>query len=354
MIVCFNPGADLGGCIEALAPGHWAEVILVDNASSDGSVEAAAARWGELTIVRSATNLGFAGGANLGARHATGSSIIFLNPDTYAPLASLQLLVDRLARAPGVTGPLVHLQRANEDADEAGAVVDVLGLPRGLRPGDGRPPLYVPGCCLATDRECFEDIGGFDERYFMFAEDVEYCWQVLRRGLSVSVVGGAVVEHLGGSAAPGGYRACGDPGGLEISVARVLLRERNTTAMLLACAPGRWLPLLMVGSVVRATAFAWLLWRLGARRSIGGLARGLRDVARWAPGVLRRRWSPGVSRRGSEAAWARVAKRPFFLDHLGAAGRSRLVGTLPRGVGGRAWEEAVGKHREQEVPQEPR
>ena len=351
MIVCFNPGDDLVGCIEALAPDRWAEVILVDNTCSDGSVEAAASRWKGLTIVRSTTNLGFAGGANLGARHATGSSLIFLNPDTYAPRASLQLLVDRLAEAPGVTGPLVHLQRG--DGDEAGAVVDVLGLPRGLPAGDGRPPLYVSGCCLATDRGCFEDVGGFDERYFMFMEDVEYCWQVLRRGLSVSVVGDAIVEHLGGSATPGGYRARDDPETLEISAARVLLRERNTTAMLLACAPGRWLPLLMCGSVVRTTAFAWLLWRLGAWRSIGGLARGLRDVARWAPGTLRRRWSPGVTRQAREVAWARVAKRPFLLDHVGTASHARLVGARPIGAGARSWEDSVGEPRGHESTQEP-
>lgn len=341
VIVCFNPGSDLGLCIESLGCEHWREVILVDNASSDGSVDAVAKCYENLHIIYSPTNRGFAGGANLGARHASGSALVFLNPDTFAPLSALALLVERVEVAPGVAGPLVHRQRGQ--GFEAGAVIDILGMPRALPAGDRRQPMYVSGCCLATSRTCFDEIGGFDERYFMFMEDVEYCWQALRRDFAVSVVNEATVEHVGGRVTPGGYRAADDDATLEMSAARVLLRERNTTTMILACAPVEWLPLLLLGCLIRTVAFAGLLIRLGDWRSVGGLATGVGETMKGAPGTLHRRRRPGITRQASSVAWSRVVKRLFMLDHLSMLRHSRLVGARGIGVHIRAWEDAVGE-----------
>lgn len=340
VVICFNAGDTLTGCLEALQPLQWREVVVVDNASTDDSIGAALVQWPGVTVVRSAVNLGFAGGANLGAHHTTGSVLIFLNPDTYPETATLQYLVNSLIDTPGVAGPLVYQQATQ--GYEAGAVVDISGIPHGLSVNDSRLPLYITGCCLATNRSCFDLVGGFDTRYFMFVEDVEYCWQALRRGFEVSVVREAVIDHAGGAVAPGGYPAANDTEWREVSVARVLLRERNTTIMLLACVPIIWLPIVLIISIIRTAAFACLLVRLGAWRSIAGLLFGLGQVVWWIPETLRRRRKPGVTKPGIMHAWARVVKRPFLLDSLGESSRVRLVGARSVGPRSSSWERAVG------------
>ena len=340
VVVCFNAREELVSCLAALVPSLWRQVILVDNSSLTQSMEVVSARWPEIVIVRSDVNLGFAGGANLGARHATGSVLIFLNPDTRPQASVLQSLVERLRAAPGVAGPTILHERV--DAPEAGALLDILGMPRSRVLADSRLPLYVSGCCLATNRSCFEQVGGFDARYFMFTEDVEYCWQALRHGFTVSLLEDIEVSHLGGAVAPGGYRSGDDQGYLEISPARVLLRERNTTTMLIACSPVTWLPAVVILSVVRTAAFAWLLARLGAYRSICGLFVGLCQIIWWIPETLRRRWRHGTSRGMTAEAWRRVVRRPFLLDHFDASHATKLVGVEKVSLNPNRWKEAVG------------
>lgn len=308
IIVNFNGGHDLLLCLGALDtqfPIH--EVLVVDNASVDGSIEVAAERFPHATILRSEENLGFAGGANLGARHAVGDVLIFLNPDTIVGPGCIDRLAAELMFHPGVAGPLIITDGLEQC--ERGATIDLMGLPRGLT--EDRPPLYVHGCCLATSRECFDSVGGFDERYFLFAEDVEYSWQALRHGYEVRVVEEAAARHRGGAVAIGGYLRDGH---IETTSMRILLRERNTAAMLLACAPVLWLPVLLLTSLARTAAFAALLVVNGRSRDAGRLLTGLSWNVRQIRATMRRRWRQGTTAEGVQRAWRRVAFRLFLWD----------------------------------------
>jgi GT2 family glycosyltransferase len=108
VIVNWNAGQALAACASSLATDARAgcEVIVVDNASDDGSTAAAVAAHPWLTVVRAATNLGFAAGANLGADRARGDAIVFLNPDARVLPGALPALIGALAVAPhaGIAG----------------------------------------------------------------------------------------------------------------------------------------------------------------------------------------------------------------------------------------------------------
>jgi N-acetylglucosaminyl-diphospho-decaprenol L-rhamnosyltransferase len=319
VIVNYNGGRQLLDCISSIvrdAPS--AEVIVVDNASSDGSADAALAAYPSAVLVRAGYNAGFGAGANLGARSAKNDILVFLNPDVVLEPSSTAPLVRDVLSSGGIAGP--RLLNAGSSQPDLGATIDLMGLPRGLV--SEAAPLYVQGCCLVTTRRCFEAVGGFDERYFLTNEDVEFCWQALRRGFPVQVVREATVHHAGGSVMRGGYQRGGT---IETSTARVLLREKNTWSLFVACAPTRQLPLLLGLSVVRTVMFGALLASRGRGGEAAKLACGIGQVATRLPATLRRRCRPGVGREGEAAAWERVSKRLFVWGLLRKKAPVRFV-----------------------------
>jgi GT2 family glycosyltransferase len=230
IIVNYESGDRLVECVGSLRgqPG-LIETIVVDNGSTDGSAAAALARFPDVVLVEPGRNLGFAAGANAGAHVASGRLLLFLNPDVELSPRT----VERLASAFGstdvaVAGPKIELDRLG--TFELGSTIDPLGYPVPL--SVPRPPLYVSGCALMTRSDLFTELGGFDERFFMFVEDVDYCWRALLLGLDVRVVPDALARHHGGASAPGGYIT---REGLSTTRFRVVLRERNTLAALLKC-----------------------------------------------------------------------------------------------------------------------
>jgi GT2 family glycosyltransferase len=324
IIVNYNGGTELLDCVEALeheAP--LAEVLVVDNASVDGSAHACTRRFPHVRVLYSEENLGFAGGANLGAAHATTGIFVFLNPDTMPGPGCMSQLYEELSARGGVAGPLVSHE--GQSLVEQGLTIDRMGLARGLT--EPSPVLYVSGCCLGTTRECFEAVGGLDDRYFLFCEDIEYCWQALRRGYDVRVVPTATLKHVGGTAAPGGYRRNNR---IETTSVRILLGGRNSLAMFLACAPLWVMPGLICASLLRSGFFAALLLTNRRPRDAARLITGICWNVEQLPATRRRRHRPGVTPAGERAAWARVSRRLFLWDHMRAGERARFV-DAPRG-----------------------
>ena len=211
VIVSFNARADLVNCLLSLkkAPpsteGH--EIIVVDNASTDGSVEAAE-RIPGVRVIRMGRNAGFAAANNAGIRESRGDLLLLLNSDTLVPPGALNHLVERLA------------------ATDAAAIAG----PR-LVDGDGRPELsfgrmispfnelrqkrrtagwieaetareqfvdWVSGACLLVRRADAEAVGLLDERFFLYTEDVDFCHAVRMRGGKVLFTPVASVTHLRG------------------------------------------------------------------------------------------------------------------------------------------------------------
>lgn len=318
IIVNYNGGSELLDCVEALGPDSPStEVLVVDNASVDGSADACTQRFPHVRIVYSKENLGFAGGANLGAARATSSTFVFLNPDTVPGPNCVRLLYEELSARNGVAGPVVL---GGHNLKEQGFTLDRMALPGALTKQS--PPLYVSGCCLGTTRDCFEAVGGFDNRYFLFYEEAEYCWQALRRGYAVSVVPTATLTHIGGTAASGGYRR---DNRIETTSVRILLGNRNSLTMLLACAPLARLPLLLIAWLVRSGLFSALLVVNRRPQDAARLITAIWWNVKQLPTTRRRRNRPGVTTMDERAAWARVSRRFFLLDLIRAGERVRFV-----------------------------
>ncbi|HCT77684.1 MAG TPA: glycosyl transferase [Micromonosporaceae bacterium] len=197
-----------------------AEIIVVDNASSDGSADAICAAFPGVTVARSSVNLGFARAVNLAAEQARGRYVLLLNPDTQPDGPFVAELVEYADKHPdhGIYGG----RTVREDGTDflAGYGFPTLwsylcfatGLSTLARysslfnseelPGLDRtqpgPVPAVSGCLLMVDRELFASLGGFDPQYFMYSEDADLCYRATQIGARPVLVPAARVVHLGG------------------------------------------------------------------------------------------------------------------------------------------------------------
>jgi len=182
------------------------EIILVDNGSSDGSVEFVAERFPEVKVIRNGENLGFAEGNNVAIRIAQGDYIVTLNNDTRADPHWLEELV-RAAEGDRRVGMYAskmlfyyHAGIINSTGiriDKAGIAWDRLGGER----DDGleTEPIEVFGPCAGAalyHREMLEDVGLFDEDFFCYHEDVDLAWRARLRGWRCIYNPRAVVHHI--------------------------------------------------------------------------------------------------------------------------------------------------------------
>jgi GT2 family glycosyltransferase len=193
-----------------LGPGEG-ELLVVDNGSSDGTAEALASRLPEARVLRTPDNLGYARAANLGARAASGGTLLFLNSDAeLTPEALKALRATFLAhpRAGAVGAFLLDPDGSPQrSADGTPTLLSELGaksllrlLDRGRFPSvkPGIAPVAVPtlvGACQALSREAFDAVGGFDERFFMFLEETDLCLRLRQLGWQVFVAPAARVTH---------------------------------------------------------------------------------------------------------------------------------------------------------------
>jgi GT2 family glycosyltransferase len=182
------------------------EVILVDNASSDGTATLLASLGGDVQVIRNAENLGFAVACNQGARAARGRHLVFLNNDTVPLPDWLTPLLAELDTDPSVAVVGSKLLFADGTIQHAGVVFGrELSLPyhafyravATLPAVNRRRELQcVTGACMAVRREVFATIGGFDESYRNGFEDVDFCLQVRERGGRVIYQPQSTLYHL--------------------------------------------------------------------------------------------------------------------------------------------------------------
>jgi GT2 family glycosyltransferase len=315
VVVNWNGGDRLPHCLESLLASEPppAEIMVVDNASSDGSAVRAAELEG-VRILDAGANLGFAAGANAGATATSAPLILFMNPDVRlepnAP-ATLVALLGAEERV-GVVGP--EVRNPDGTLQNRGLVIDPTGHPTGATSDD---LFFVSGCALVVRRELFEKLGGFDDDYFMFAEDLDLCWRAQLLGWTVKVVPSAVVFHEGGASLSGGYLRSGE---LHTNTVRLYLRERNTLAAVLTNY-GAARSLTMASARILMGAVEALVFAVrGQLDASGAYLRALAWVVRHAAPIAAKRRRVQRSRIVSDRELSGIVNRLVKLDVVRMSG----------------------------------
>ena len=205
VVVNWNGWRDTLACLRSLAalePG-CAHTIVVDNGSTDDSVERIAAEFPGVDVVRSADNLGFAGGANLGIRRALKLGVDFVwllnNDATVEPDTLRALLAEADDRRVGIVGGvLVDPEEPDRVLAWGGGFVGPLGTTTALD-GPGRLPDYVEGSSMLVRTALLERVGLFDEAFFFYYEDADLCRRAREAGWRIAVAPGARVAHAVGA-----------------------------------------------------------------------------------------------------------------------------------------------------------
>jgi GT2 family glycosyltransferase len=210
-VVSWNGREHLALCLPTLlaqrVPGLEVEILVLDNGSSDGSVELVRNEYPSVRLVESAKNLGFAAANNRLAELATGEALVLVNNDVRAEPGWLAALVDAWRAAPAdvaaVAGRIVDWEGDRLDFGHGIATFDghALALDQGRPVGVARVPspgeelLFGCGGNLLVKRAAFLDAGGFDERYFSYFEDVDLGWRLWAGGERVIACPGATLRH---------------------------------------------------------------------------------------------------------------------------------------------------------------
>ena len=223
VIVNYEAGPLLIDCIRSVLADTSAgpvELVVVDNGSRDGSVEALQTAFPEVRVVRSPGNVGYARGANFGIAASYAPVIAVLNADLTLVPGSAGALVARLEQDAGLgaVGPRVR----NPDGSDYPSARRLPSIPvavgHGLLglwwpsnpftkryrqldadPAHARPVDWASGSALWLRRDALDAVGGWDERYFMYMEDVDLCWRLRRGGFGVAYEPAGEVVHVQGA-----------------------------------------------------------------------------------------------------------------------------------------------------------
>jgi GT2 family glycosyltransferase len=313
IIVSYNAKEKLFRCLPSVLrsiPGDC-EIIVVDNASSEGNADAIEIDFPEVTLIRSRTNLGFAAGCNLGVRQARGSCLVFLNPDTLVDDDWLKALLKPLESDEGVglvTAKILLLDRPDR-INTCGCNMHITGLT--LCRGMGRSREFyrqadevgaISGAAFALRRQLFETLEGFDEEMFLYMEDTDLSLRARLLGYPTLYVPDSIVFH--------DYE-------LRITPLKVFWQERNRYLMLLKSF--KWLTLFLLLPVfLAAELITWGFVLLSDRANIANKIR----AYHW----ILDNWSLVMKKRKATQALRTISDREllkrqgFKLDFGQAAG----------------------------------
>jgi N-acetylglucosaminyl-diphospho-decaprenol L-rhamnosyltransferase len=316
VIVTYNSRDAVSAAMPALVAqlGREDELVVVDNASADDTLDVVRRLAPDAVVVENPRNDGFSGGANLGARHASGDLLLFLNPDAmprpgfldaiHAPLgdgrgwaAWMGLVTAEDGRVVNTNGGVMHFTGIAW-AGEAGAPA----------PGSLRGPREVPflsGACLAVPRQTWERVGGFAPDFFMYHEDVDLSLRLRLAGGRVGVEPAAVVDH-----------------DYEFAKGAFKWRhlERNRWATIVRTYPGALLVLLAPGLLATELALVPIAIAGGwAPQKLRATADTVRDL----PGLLRQRRAIQAQRTITSAEFARWLTPDLDSAYLGRAATIR-------------------------------
>ena len=265
------------------------EVVVADNASTDGTAAWLAEAHPEVVVARHGENLLFAGGNNAAVPHATGGILCFLNNDVEVPPGWLRPLVAALDDEAVVAVQPKLLQHGDrqrfEYAGAAGGFLDAFGYPftRGrlfdtLEPDagqydDARDVFWATGAALVVRRSAFEAAGGFDASFGMHMEEIDLCWRLWRAGGRVRVEPASEVYHLGGASLPQG------------DARKAFFNYRNGLVMLAKNLPPREARRALRARRVLDAVAAARSWIGGSRDEAAAIRRAWREARALLPSV---------------------------------------------------------------------
>lgn len=332
ILVNYNSGELTFCAIESLLNEPETDIVVIDNASNDGSFERLVDRYASnvdrVKIYQMKENLGFGPACNVGSRKTSADYLFFFNNDAIARPGLVRNLRDVLVANPdiGIVGPVVLDADERHRVQYTGPTIDRWGFtfdPTSGTDFDSLPAdpvrrcFYISGCALMIARVDFEVLRGFDEAMFMFCEDVDLCWRMQLLGKRIATVRGAICEHVGGGSAPVGSK----DGVYVTSSFRITEREKNTFRMMVVNLGAASLlryallhyPLtiveLVVSLMIRRPAIAYAYWRA------------IHQSVRGVPATLSRRRATQESRiRGDREIlrlWSPRYEKIFFLRRTG-------------------------------------
>ena len=301
IIVSFNTREMTVACIRSIvsqSKGHSYEILVIDNNSRDGSAEAIKEEFPQVNLIRRSDNLGFAAANNLAAKHAKGTRLLLLNPDTLVLDGAIDTIVsfaDRtptarlwggravfqdgslnvscwsdmtiwscLCRAVGLTWMLPKSKLFNPESIH---LWDPLNKERGVD--------IVVGCFLLIDKSLWDELGGFNRTFFMYGDEVDLCIRARKKGARPRFTPDAVIIHYGGGSEPSSEEKL-----IKVFKGRITVMKEH------------WLPLV-------ARLGQWTLVATAGLRAIGSSV--LRPPSRRGAGLDQRSdvW-PAVFRRRKE------------------------------------------------------
>jgi len=254
IIVSYNTCKLLDACVGSLSqpsPKVPTDIVVVDNGSHDGSVETIRRHWPQVKVLEVGRNIGYAAANNLGIRESNSEFVLLLNSDTLASGIAIDVLVNQLRERPGVgaIGPRL-VNRSGQPELSFGNMIgpfneliqrakrialahDIPVISRRIREALITPGYHdwVSGACLLFRRGDAETVGGLDERFFLYGEDVDFCAALRRIGKRVFFSPDVeVLHHIGQS-------------GVRMSEQTQLAYRRSQVAFYSKHHPA-WLPLL--------------------------------------------------------------------------------------------------------------
>ena len=212
IILSYNTKDLLKNClssVEKVVPSGTYEVIVVDNLSVDDSVEMVKKEFKDVTVIQNTENAGFAKGCNLGASHAKGELLLFLNSDAVMkenPLPKMVSLFESEEKVAVVGGSLKNFD--GSDQRSFGQFYNLPQVAVMLFGGEktelkvhqsnaARDVEWVSGGFMMVKKGIFDTVRGFDGHFFMYIEDMELCYRIRKRGYRIMHQPQAVVSHVG-------------------------------------------------------------------------------------------------------------------------------------------------------------
>ena len=287
IIVSWNTREILRECLESVyreTNDIELEVILVDNASTDGSAEMVQKDFPQVVLIANPQNRGFAAANNQGIEIAKGRFVLLLNPDTVVLDRAIQKTIAFAEQHPRAGAVGIRNTHANGQlqkncfryASVLNIAISTFGLhrlfPRSRFFGrermwwwdytDSRKVDVVAGCYMLVRKECIENIGGLDEAYFMYGEEMDWCWRMERAGWEVWFYNDATIIHYGGMS------SAQNPAEMQCEAQRSLLYFIQKREGRLARAVGRGLLMFSGGFRVIYWGCRWI----GARGDVRELS----------------------------------------------------------------------------------